>query len=209
MIDSLQPPSYLEGYPQINMVRAQAATEKGFDVCEFADAVGRIHGLARFGAMTRDSIVLEYEITLPYVPCAHSSIKLNLVEAPNGVDENRIITSCPKCDQNRILLVYNNGWACSNCHGLLYRSQTVSKYTLLFEKLNSMNLAIKRGRLKGMRHTTFAALRKKRSALSRKLRHLTVQYASEQQNQIIYSRWKRQILNHSLFFNGPMGADNY
>lgn len=210
MFENLEPPRYLEAYPRFDMVRAKAATEnEDLEVCEFADQIGRVHGLARFGDMTEDSIVLEYKITLPYLPGVYSSTKLKLVKAPNGVDENRIITCCPKCHKRKVLLVYLHGWACSNCHGLIYRSQTMPTCTRFFEKKNALHSIIKRGRPKGMHHATFSALHKKLSELSKQLKGETVQYLNEHQIHIIQSTWKRKVSAHSLFFSGEMGSDNY
>ena len=204
-----RPPRYLEAYPRLDMVRAKAATEKELEVCEFVDHIGRVHGLAQFGDMTDEHIVFEYEITLPYLPSVYSSIRLKKISSPNGVDENRIITQCPKCQKRKAVLVYFGSWACSYCHGLMYRSQTMTYHTRLFERKKHLLKIVEGGRAKGMHHVTFVKLRKELAALSKDLKGFIDHSPNDQQNLVIQPRWKSRTSNHSLFFAGEMSFDNY
>ena len=206
---SSERPRYLEAYPRLNMVSAKAATEDGREVCEFANQSRQAIGLARFGDMTANHIVLEYDIAQRNLPHACSAIRLDTVLTPNGVDGCRTITRCPSCMKKTIVLIYVESWACSKCHRLVHRSQTMDTNTRLFEKRNALRKVLSRGRPKGMQRATFLKFCAKRDNLTARLKG-QVDFSDEsQRGQIIDTIWRTHEPYDSLFFLQEMDADNF
>ena len=133
MFETAERPRYVEGYPRLDLLRLKAAADLGHAACEFTDQRRMLHGLAKVRDRTDDYIIIEYEITLPYLPGRHSSIKLDKVYSPDDVGMNRLMTHCPECSKPKIVLVYVERWACPHCHHLPYRSQTMDFHTRPFE----------------------------------------------------------------------------
>src|SRR5688572_21290354 len=139
-------PRYLEGHPRLDMLRVKTAADDGRKICEFVDQRGLTHGLAHLINITDRHITIEYEITLPYLPSRHGSIRLDKVYAAGDGAMHRLMTHCPRCAKPKIVLVYAETWACSHCHGLPYRSQTMDYHTRLFECRERLRKIVKRGR---------------------------------------------------------------
>ncbi len=209
MPESATRPRYLEGYPRLDMLRVKAAADDGGKICWFVDQRGMTHGLARLKDITDRHITIEYEITLPYLPARHGSIRLDRVYAPGDGAMHRLMTNCPRCAKPKIVLVYAETWACSHCHRLPYRSQTMDYHTRSFERREELRMIVKRGRPKGMHNKSFLKVRAELKEISKRLNNISERTSNRDQNIIISSRWNDENASPGLWFVSKMERDNY
>lgn len=200
MYENMKPPAYLEAYPRLNIVQAKAALERELVACEFTNERRMTFGLARMGEGSATHFTLDYSIHVPFLKGSISSISLELVETPNGVDPNRTVVLCPQCCKNKIVLIFCNSWKCARCHGLVYRNQCIGHNTILFEKINALKAQLANGRPKGMHVRTYSKLRHDYNDLSKRLKGSNVHEANGDCSFILTSIWRGEMEGDFTYF---------
>ena len=142
MPESATRPRYLEGYPRLDMLRVKAAADDRGKICWFVDQRGLTHGLARLKDITDRHMTIETRSRCR--TCLPGTALSGLIEfTPPAGAMHRLMTNCPRCAKPKILLVYAATWACSHCHRLPYRSQTMDYHTRSFERREKLRLIVK------------------------------------------------------------------
>jgi hypothetical protein len=207
MYDDMQPPTYQDGYPRFDIVKAKAALERELTVCEFSNGRGMPFGVALMDGTPDTHFTLKYAIALPFLATRVSSVDLELAPVANNYDPYRVVVLCPGCSKRKIVLVFRNSWKCAACHGLLYRSQCMTTDTRHAEKRNAIKKQIKGGRPKGMQNRTYARLVAEYRKLTKTVGKGTPLVANDVSSFVVTTEWRTDKADDSFWFLGPQLAD--
>lgn len=183
-------PGYIEAYPRFNVVQANAACDRGKDVCHFYNDRGLHLGILFVGESTASSITLEFSVGYKYFPHAFGRAILPIEPVQNRVNPNHLVMRCPGCGSRKSALSFKGLWRCSGCHGLLYRSQLVDKHTRKRERLGILKKQVGRHKPHGMHRTTYHRLVTELRKLTGELGRTLPAYPSEDHSHRIRSEWR-------------------
>jgi hypothetical protein len=200
---------YREAYPRFDMVRAKAAIEAGAEICQFTDNLGRTVGHAQMAGVNDTHFTLEYQFASPLFPVTYNTIDLQMSLTPNKVDINRTNILCPKCGTRKSIIIFNGIWGCDSCLKLLYRSQCVSKNTILWERMNELKKEVGYGRPKGIHRATYVRLRKKYVGLREQLKGAAAPEAGDGHSYIVVANWRKSVPDDEWAFMGPKDGETY
>lgn len=186
-------PRYREAYPQLDIVQAKAAFDRGDIICEFTDRFDEPLGVARFD-IRGDRCQLEYEIRFPFTETRTDWKEFQLVLVPNGIAKNRVMILCPRCTtKKKILFFKKDKWSCASCLKLSFRSQLIHPLSRRWEKFYILANRLESGKPHGMHNKTYIILLSHLELLRKELYGKQHRFASDKYSDILKCIWRSPI----------------
>jgi len=178
-----------EAYPRFDTIQALKALDQGPSVCLFLNN-GHILGQLIVADSNYSHVTIAYVLQSSYIRYRYDHEIFCTRFVNNTVQKGRVTIECPFCAEQKFSLYYKSDWACARCHGLLFRSQLVSKGALMWECFDQLQGLAKKWRPKGMHNRTYQALLDELSPLRKSLRNQRRCYAADDHSYEVQSVWK-------------------
>lgn len=197
-------PTYREGRPRVDLIKAAAERKRDRIVCRFFDEDNNEVGEAFFFYWGSGEVELGYHFPGDWraPDTGLAQIQTLFADEPTSSNVLREFFQCPQCGKRVATLAYKSSWACSRCHRLLSRCQVVPKAVRTLERLTTINERIGSRRPTGMHEVTFQTLKAERRVLKKELGGVFV-LPSVSHFKVIRAEWmtleKAGTLGHPWF----------
>ena len=192
-------PRYREAYPQLDIMQAKAAFDRGDTICEYTDRFDEALGVARFD-LRSDSCQLEYELRFPFTETCTDWKQFELTPSPNEIAQNRIMILCPSCETKKKILFFKDKWSCASCLNLSFRSQLIHPLSRKWENFDILNNRLKGGKPHGMHNKTYTKLLGNLETLSQDLYDKKHTFASDKYSDFVKCIWRYPVRRDEYFF---------
>lgn len=145
----------LAAYPQLRISKQPGPLEQG-QIARFCNGRGTQIGEVFLIDKTSDLVVAGFCFGGCRFTPGEGLAVLEVAQIASQVGDYRRYWRCNGCKRRTRTLLFDGGWACARCHGLLYRSSLISKRVAQWEELGALRREVGQGRPRYMPQRTFA-----------------------------------------------------